>query len=109
MAEAETASLAERLCRTGTAWGLLQGQSLGVLCAWWLARHVAYIALTVWVLQSFCGLVSRYAVGIFFLVVHGAKLGMFLRSEAREQQASKPKESSIAIAAPCVLVVEAAP
>ena len=42
------------------------------------------------------------AVGAFFLLVHGTKLGMFLRSDAREQRTlSKRKESSIAIAAPC--------
>ena len=100
---ADTASLAERLlCRTGTAWGLLKGQPLGVLLVWWLARHVVYCALTLVVLRRVRSPAGSGAVGAFFLLVHGTKLGMFLRSDAREQRTlSKRKESSIAIAAPC--------
>jgi hypothetical protein len=37
--------LVKRFCRTGDAWGLLEGRPWPVLFTWWCFRHAVYFSL----------------------------------------------------------------
>jgi len=73
------------VCATGTAWGLLEGYSTGVLAFYWAVRHAIYAAAAVGLILAF-GEDAFAPVVAFFFVVHAYKLARFLSAPDPDQK-----------------------
>ena len=81
------------ICRTGTAWGLLKGQSLGVLAVYWLFRHSLYALIILWAISTVSW--AGVFIGVFFIFIHFYKgMRFVMESKPEEESASGNGQST---------------
>jgi hypothetical protein len=70
--------LESQMCATGTAWGLLDGQPMWVLTAYFCFRHVVYFSI--FIALFFAGVNVYIPLVVVFAVAHSWKFSLFMRN-----------------------------